>query len=102
MKKILLSLLIAIGLGVSNNNKVEIPACSIVETKEEKQDKVTENIQTQRDDKLENYVIGDGAGEMSVSFPYEALKGQAVASRTYAVRGGNGNKNFDAGCRSIP
>ena len=33
MKKILLSLLIAIGLGVSNNNKVEIPACSIVETK---------------------------------------------------------------------
>ena len=95
MKKILLSLLIAIGLGVSNNNKVEIPACSIVETKEEKQDKVTENIQTQRDDKLENYVIGVVAGEMSVSFPYEALKAQAVASRTYAVRGANGNKNFD-------
>lgn len=45
MKKILLSLLIAIGLGVSNNNKVEIPACSIVETKEEKQEKVMENIQ---------------------------------------------------------
>lgn len=95
MKKILLSLLIAIGLGVSNNNKVEIPACSIVETKEEKQEKVTENIQTQRDDKLENYVIGVVAGEMSVSFPYEALKAQAVASRTYAVRGANGNKNFD-------
>lgn len=95
MKKILLSLLIAIGLGVSNNNKVEIPACSIVETKEEKQDKVTENIQTQIDDKLENYVIGVVAGEMSVSFPYEALKAQAVASRTYAVRGANGNKNFD-------
>lgn len=95
MKKILLSLLIAIGLGVSNNNKLEIPACSIVETKEEKQDKVTENIQTQRDDKLENYVIGVVAGEMSVSFPYEALKAQAVASRTYAVRGANGNKNFD-------
>lgn len=95
MKKILLSLLIAIGLGVSNNNKVEIPACSIVETKEEKKDKVTENIQTQRDDKLENYVIGVVAGEMSVSFPYEALKAQAVASRTYAVRGANGNKNFD-------
>lgn len=95
MKKILLSLLIAIGLGVSNNNKLEIPACSIVETKEEKQEKVTENIQTQRDDKLENYVIGVVAGEMSVSFPYEALKAQAVASRTYAVRGANGNKNFD-------
>lgn len=95
MKKILLSLLIAIGLGVSNNNKVEIPACSIVETKEEKQIKVTENIQTQRDDKLENYVIGVVAGEMSVSFPYEALKAQAVASRTYAIRGANGNKNFD-------
>lgn len=95
MKKILLSLLIAIGLGVSNNNKVEIPACSIVETKEEKPVKITENIQTQRDDKLEIYVIGVVAGEMSVSFPYEALKAQAVASRTYAVRGANGNKNFD-------
>ena len=95
MKKILLSLLIAIGLGVSNNNKVEIPACSIVETKEEKPVKITENIQTQRDDKLENYVIGVVAGEMAVSFPYEALKAQAVASRTYAVRGANGNKNFD-------
>ncbi len=95
MKKILLSLLIAIGLGVSNNNKVEIPACSIVENKEEKQEKVTENIQTKRDDRLENYVIGVVAGEMSVSFPYEALKAQAVASRTYAVRGANGNRNFD-------
>lgn len=95
MKKILLSLLIAIGLGVSNNNKVEIPACSIVETKEEKQEKVIENIQNKRDDRLENYVIGVVAGEMSVSFPYEALKAQAVASRTYAVRGANGNKNFD-------
>ena len=89
MKKILLSLLIAIGLGVSNNNKVEIPACSIVETKEEKQEKVMENIQNKRDDRLENYVIGVVAGEMS------ALKAQAVASRTYAIRGANGNKNFD-------
>lgn len=92
MKKILLSLLIAVGLGIGNNNRVEIPACSIVETKEEK---ATENINTKRDDKLENYVIGVVAGEMSVSFPYEALKAQAVASRTYAVRGANGNKNFD-------
>lgn len=33
---------------------------------------------------LENYVIGVVAAEMPASFSYEALKAQAIASRTYA------------------
>jgi peptidoglycan hydrolase-like amidase len=34
---------------------------------------------------LEEYTAGVVAGEMPSSFPYEALKAQAVAARTYAV-----------------
>lgn len=34
---------------------------------------------------LENYIIGVVAGEMPASFDIEALKAQAVASRTYAL-----------------
>jgi len=37
-------------------------------------------------DKLEEYIIGVVAAEMPALFEYEALKAQAVASRTYAVR----------------
>lgn len=96
MKKILLSLLIAIGIGV-NNNEVIIPTCSIIEVEEEANLAETEDESTQakRDERLENYVIGVVAGEMSASFPYEALKAQAVAARTYAVRGAGGNRSFD-------
>lgn len=35
---------------------------------------------------LEEYVVGVVAAEMPVSFPIEALKAQAVAARTYAVK----------------
>jgi stage II sporulation protein D len=35
---------------------------------------------------LEEYLVGVVAAEMSVSFPLEALKAQAVAARTYAVK----------------
>lgn len=41
------------------------------------------------DQTLENYLIGVVAAEMPVSFELEALKAQAVASRTYAI------KNYD-------
>ena len=34
---------------------------------------------------LEEYVIGVIAGEMPASFEIEALKAQAIASRTYAI-----------------
>ena len=36
--------------------------------------------------KLENYVIGVVAAEMPATFSIEALKAQAVASRTYAYK----------------
>lgn len=35
---------------------------------------------------LENYVIGVVAGEMPASFEIEALKAQAIAARTYAIK----------------
>ena len=43
--------------------------------------------------KLEEYVVGVVAGEMPVSFEFEALKAQAVASRSYALKKINDNKN---------
>lgn len=45
---------------------------------------------------LEQYVIGVVAGEMPVSFNIEALKAQAVASRTYVLkRVENNKKEYD-------
>ena len=43
--------------------------------------------------KLEDYVVGAVAGEMPVSFAYEALKAQAVACRSYALKKMEDNKN---------
>lgn len=42
---------------------------------------------------IEEYVIGVVAGEMPASFDEEALKAQAVASRTYALKRAFNNKN---------
>ena len=42
---------------------------------------------------LEDYVVGAVAGEMPVSFEIEALKAQAVASRSYVLRKINDNKD---------
>jgi len=45
---------------------------------------------------LEEYIIGVVAGEMPASFEMEALKAQAVASRTYAMyKIENNKKNYD-------
>ena len=49
---------------------------------------------------LEEYLIGVVGAEMPASFPLEALKAQAVAARTYAVRhmtafGGSGCSGAD-------
>ncbi len=44
---------------------------------------------------LEDYVRGVLAGEMPISFDLEALKAQAVAARTYAVRRINKNNKYD-------
>ncbi|MBQ3020841.1 MAG: stage II sporulation protein D [Bacilli bacterium] len=45
---------------------------------------------------LENYIIGVVAGEMPASFEVEALKAQAVASRTYAMYKIELNKELEA------
>ena len=45
---------------------------------------------------LENYIIGVVAGEMPASFNMEALKAQAVASRSYALKQNNKNKILKA------
>ena len=44
---------------------------------------------------LEEYIIGVVAGEMPLSFEEEALKAQAVASRTYALKQMEQNKDND-------
>lgn len=44
---------------------------------------------------LEDYIIGVIAGEMPASFELEALKAQAVASRTYAIYKMENNKNIE-------
>ena len=44
---------------------------------------------------LEEYIVGVLAGEMPISFDLEALKAQAVASRSYALKRIEYNKNND-------
>src|SRR5574344_1800302 len=46
---------------------------------------------------FEQYIVGVLAGEMSVSYPLESLKAQAVASRTYAMKkmANNYNNEYD-------
>ena len=68
-------------------------AVAKVEIKEiDNSDKITQNIaidiapSQNINYELEDYVIGVVAGEMPISFPHEAIKAQAVAARTYALR----------------
>lgn len=44
---------------------------------------------------LEEYIIGVVAGEMPATFNLEALKAQAVASRTYVLKRVNTEKDYD-------
>ena len=44
---------------------------------------------------VEDYLLGVVPYEMSESFPLEALKAQAVAARTYALRKQNENRDYD-------
>ena len=53
-----------------------------------------DNLTKSVDKELEDYVIGVVAGEMPYNFPHEALKAQAVAARTYAVRQIRANPNI--------
>ena len=44
---------------------------------------------------MEDYLLGVVPYEMSDSFPLEALKAQAVAARTYALRSQNPTQPYD-------
>lgn len=81
-----------------NHISLEIPVSS-EETKS--QDKELQVMLSDKSDKseafsmdLEDYVIGVVAGEMPASFSVEALKAQAVASRTFALYKMNSNQNY--------
>lgn len=67
-----------------------MPVCSIIEESDGEEVVSDKKINTE----LENYVIGVVAGEMPYNFPHEALKAQAVAARTYAVRQLRANPNM--------
>lgn len=76
-----------------------MPVCSVECT-----ETVTDNAQAENresntpiDSELEDYVVGVVAGEMPVNFPHEALKAQAVAARTYALRQLKQNPALDYG-----
>lgn len=96
MKKILLFTFIIIVIPVliiGNNkkdyiiNKIKYGSYNnkIIRVKETKTNKIVSV-------PLEEYVIGVVAGEVPVTFNFEALKAQAVASRTYALKRTVGNK----------
>lgn len=73
-------ILIKIKYGIYNNKKIKVKRLS--------KNKIDDIM-------LEDYVFGVVAGEMPASFNIEALKAQAVASRTYALNKIEHNKNVD-------
>ncbi|MEI3162278.1 MAG: stage II sporulation protein D [Lachnospirales bacterium] len=75
-------LVISIFLPIVISEGQVMPVCSIVEEKPTNVDNLKKSV----DKELEDYVIGVVAGEMPYNFPHEALKAQAVAARTYAIR----------------
>lgn len=92
MKKIIMTLIFSAMLPVTLSEGQVMPVCSIIE---ETPPPAVKSIDTE----LEDYVIGVVAGEMPISFPYEALKAQAVSARTYAVR--VKKENPSVSCRDI-
>ena len=90
MKKLIFAsiLITAIFIPIAVSEGQVMPVCSIIE--ETDTGKTNVNINKE----LEDYVVGVVAGEMPVNFPHEALKAQAVAARTYAVRQLQSNPNM--------
>ena len=73
-----LSVILAIEIKVNKKEKINLEKKdTIIEVK----DAETGTVESKD---LENYIIGVVAAEMPASFSYEALKAQAIASRTYA------------------
>ncbi len=82
---------IIVSLCIKDENlKFEFMANKMIRVKREK----TGNIETVP---FEQYITGVLAGEMPVNFELEALKAQAVAARSYAMKKieQNGNQEFD-------
>lgn len=85
-----LSVILAIELKIKKNEKIVLEK---KETTIEVKNNETGEIEKKE---LENYVIGVVAAEMPASFSYEALKAQAIASRTYAYyKMKNSNSDYD-------
>lgn len=77
---------------LESNNKTTIKT---KELKPEIKIKVNKNNEI-KEINLEDYIVGVVAGEMPASFELEALKAQAVASRTYAMYKINANKHVES------
>ena len=75
----------------------EIKKENVVLVNNEKVDKTVKLLDSNRilTLSLEDYVLGVVACEMPASYELEALKAQAVASRTYALEKMNGNNVYD-------
>ena len=100
MKKLILMTVVLVGIpffvvffmnNVNNKNKekeikLDYVSNKIIRVMRVNKNKV-ENV------KLENYVVGVVSGEMPAEFDIEALKAQAVASRSYALKKMEDNKN---------
>lgn len=99
MKKAILSIIIILILPFILTNILEKNESKIIElVHNEKTIRVLRN-KTQKIEKVsfEEYIVGVLAGEMPIYFEEEALKAQAVASRSYALKRieYNKNKNYD-------
>lgn len=78
----------------TENLKTEHHQTTITQSKQEKTLKIKINKDNEiKELDLEEYIIGVVAGEMPASFELEALKAQAVTSRTYAMYKINSNKD---------
>ena len=99
MKKTILSIIIILILPFILTNILEKNESKIIElVHNEKTIRVLRN-KTQKIEKVsfEEYIVGVLAGEMPIYFEEEALKAQAVASRSYALKRieYNKNQNYD-------
>lgn len=99
MKKAILSIIIILILPFILTNILEKNESKIIElVHNEKTIRVLRN-KTQKIEKVsfEEYIVGVLAGEMPIYFEEEALKAQAVASRSYALKRieYNKNQNYD-------
>ena len=86
---IIVIILSLINLLISSSNTTYFYTEPSIKVKDSNEDKITAM-------NLEEYIVGVVAAEMPASFNIEALKAQAIASRTYATyKMQNANENYD-------